>query len=151
MQTFLVRIVWQWKTVESILVLNTTQGKQNVEYLRKRHQNGEQCSTAVQTQYQEYTVHQGPLNTCFLYLLQCWKQFIQKKTTVEQQIVNNRFNQPQCAMHCPKLCSALSLIQSNMYYQKKKCILEILLDMILLDVDILLIRCYLLDIMLNIL
>ena len=32
------------------------------------------------------------------------------------------------AMHSPKLFSALSLIQSNMYYQTKKCIPEILLD-----------------------
>ena len=35
------------------------------------------------------------------------------------------------AMHSPKLFSALSLIQSNMYYQKKKCIPEILLDTIM--------------------
>ena len=31
-------------------------------------------------------------------------------------------------MHSPMLFSALSLIQSNMYYQKTKCIPEILLD-----------------------
>ena len=35
------------------------------------------------------------------------------------------------AMHSPKLFSALSLIQSNMYYQTKKCIPEILLDIIM--------------------
>ena len=31
-------------------------------------------------------------------------------------------------MQSPKFFSALSLIQSNMYYQKKKCLPEILLD-----------------------
>ena len=35
------------------------------------------------------------------------------------------------AMHSPKLFSALSLIQSNMYCQKKKCTPEILLDIIM--------------------
>ena len=40
-------------------------------------------NNAVQTQYQECTIHQGPLNTYYLYLLQYWKQFIQKKATVE--------------------------------------------------------------------
>ena len=36
LQTFSIRIVWQLKTVESILVLYTTQGK-NVADLQKRH------------------------------------------------------------------------------------------------------------------
>ena len=35
------------------------------------------------------------------------------------------------AMYSPKLFCALSLIQSNMYYQKKKCTQEILLDKII--------------------
>ena len=34
-------------------------------------------------------------------------------------------------MHSPKLFSALSLIQSNMDYQKKECFPEILLDVIM--------------------
>ena len=34
-------------------------------------------------------------------------------------------------MHSPKFFSALSLIQSNMYYQKKKCIPEILFNLIM--------------------
>ena len=35
------------------------------------------------------------------------------------------------AMHSPKLFSALPLIQSNTYYETKKCIPEILLDIIM--------------------
>ena len=35
------------------------------------------------------------------------------------------------ALHSPKLFSALSLTESNMYYQKKKCISEILFDIIM--------------------
>ena len=35
------------------------------------------------------------------------------------------------ARHSPKLCSALSLIQSNMYFHTKKCIPEILLGIII--------------------
>ena len=35
------------------------------------------------------------------------------------------------ALHSPKLFIALSLIQSNMYYQKNKCIPEILFNIIM--------------------
>ena len=35
------------------------------------------------------------------------------------------------ALRSPKLFSVFSLIQSNMYYQKKKCIPEILFDIIM--------------------
>ena len=41
-------------------------------------------------QYQEYIVHEGPLNT---YFLKYWKQFIQTKATVTD--IPNRFNQHQ--------------------------------------------------------
>ena len=44
LQTFSIRIVWQWKTVKGISALNTTQGKKNEVHLQKRHQNEEQCS-----------------------------------------------------------------------------------------------------------
>ena len=44
----------------------------------------------TKTQYQEYIVHQCPLNT---YFLQYWKQFIQTKATVTEK--GNRFNRPQ--------------------------------------------------------
>ena len=35
------------------------------------------------------------------------------------------------ALHSPKLFSALSLTESNMYYQKKKCISETFFDIIM--------------------
>ena len=44
----------------------------------------------IKAQYQEYIVHQGPLNT---YFPQYWKQFIQTKATVAQ--IANRSNQPR--------------------------------------------------------
>ena len=37
LQTLSIRIVWQWKTVKSILVLYTIQGEKNVVQLQKRH------------------------------------------------------------------------------------------------------------------
>ena len=37
LQTFSIRIVWQWQTVKDILVLYTIQGKKNIVHLQKRH------------------------------------------------------------------------------------------------------------------
>ena len=37
LQTFSIRIVWQWKTAYGILVLYITQGKKIVVYLQKKH------------------------------------------------------------------------------------------------------------------
>ena len=51
-----------------------------------------------------------------------------KSNSNKQLTVSINYNRP---MHSPKLFSALSLIQSNMYYQRKKYILEILLDIIM--------------------
>ena len=37
LQTFLIRILLQWKTVKGILVIYTIKGKKNVVNLQKRH------------------------------------------------------------------------------------------------------------------
>ena len=47
----------------------------------------------TKTRYQEYIVHQGPLNT---YFPQYWKQFIQTKATATE--IANRLNQSQQGM-----------------------------------------------------
>ena len=44
LQTFSIRIVWQWKTVKSILVLHNIQGKKCSAFA-KETLNEEQCST----------------------------------------------------------------------------------------------------------
>ena len=37
LQKFSIRIVWQWKTAQGILVLYIIQGKKNVVHLQKKH------------------------------------------------------------------------------------------------------------------
>ena len=48
----------------------------------------------------------------------------------------------KAAIHSPMLFSALSLIQSNMYYQKTKCFPEILLDIAMCNLYMLYIYIY---------
>ena len=65
LQTFSVRIVWQWKAVKSILVLYTIQGKKCSAFA-KETLKWRTMQYKTKTQNQEYTVYQGPLNTYFL-------------------------------------------------------------------------------------
>ena len=124
--SFSIRIVWQWKTVKGILVLYTIEGKKKcsvfaketskwrpMQYKKKNTISGVYCSSRS-------FEHIFP---AILKTVHSDKNNVKKKLTVSTN--HNR------AMHYPKLCSALSLIQSNMYFYTKKCIPEILLDIII--------------------
>ena len=68
LQAFSVRTVWQWKIVKGILVLHTTQGKKKkCSAFAKETLKWRTLQYKTKTQYQEYTVHQGPLNTSWNY------------------------------------------------------------------------------------
>ena len=66
LQTFSIRIVWQWKTVKGILVLYTIKGKKKCSTFAKETLKWRTMQYKTKTQYQEYAVYQGPLNTYFL-------------------------------------------------------------------------------------
>ena len=126
LQAFSIRIVCQWKTVKCILVLYTIQGKKNMECICKR--DIKMKSNAVQNKNTISGVFCSSRSfehifPAILKTVHSDKSNVNKKLTVS---IN-----PNRAMHSPKLFSALSLIQSNMYYQITKCIPEILVDIIL--------------------
>ena len=65
LQTFSIRIVWQWKNFKGILALYTIQGKKCSAFA-KETLKWRILQYKTKTQYQEYAVYQGPLNTYFL-------------------------------------------------------------------------------------
>ena len=108
---------------EGIFILYTIQGKKNVLHLQKRHWNEGQCSTK-----QNQNIKSILLSKFFWTHISCNTKNSSFRQKRQQQIVNC-FHQPQ--QDSPKLFRARPLIQSNMYYQTKKCIPEILLDIIM--------------------
>ena len=126
LQAFSIRIVCQWKTVKCILVLYTIQGKKNMECICKRDikmkSNAGQSKNTISGVFCSSRSFEH-IFPAILKTVHSDKSNVNKKLTVS---IN-----PKRAMQSPKLFSALSLIQSNMYYQTKKCIQEILLDIIM--------------------
>ena len=123
LRTFSIRIVWQRKTVKSILV--TMQGKKIQRICKKK--TIKMKNNAVQNKNTIPRVYCLPrsLEHIFPGIIKTFHS--DKRSDNKQLTVSINHNR---TMHPPKLFSALSLIQSNMHYQTKKCIPEILLDII---------------------